>query len=153
MRKIRCGIILGVVAAMFATAWQHTRDVGITEVSAQQSCTPPPPDPPGPRRTAGATVTLRIHDAFTLSERASIIQAFNNWNDNKVTNCTNVTFDTVNVQYLSSQPPDTPNWQWVEYVPSTEGDTGISWINGGQFGRIYLSGRIKFCPQLSARRS
>lgn len=57
-----------------------------------------------------------------------------------------MTFDTANVQFLDEQPSAAPNLQWVGFDPSTDGAVGISFLNAaGQFGRIYLSGRIRLC--------
>lgn len=48
-------------------------------------------------------VRLRIHSAFTATERQSIIDAFNEWNNNRVVNCSNVTFDTNTITIADGQ--------------------------------------------------
>lgn len=146
MTKTHRGIVLSSLALLAVTLVPHVLEDGfdIRHVVAQAPCIDPPTRA-GARRASGATITLRIDSAFSTSERVSIIQAFDDWNGHKTLNCTNVTFDTTNVQFISQEPPITANWQWVQFDPSTASGVAISWIGGNQYGRMVLSGRIRLC--------
>ncbi len=150
MKVSRIGFFSAGILAPFIFAFGfffHTQHSGLLETaSAQAICTEPRPDPANPpRRTAGSTITLKIHSEFTDQEEASIKQAFRDWNAKSELNCTNLYFDVDNAQILDEQPPSQPNSQWVGYDPTTEGAVAISYLNSTQFGRIYLSGRIRLC--------
>lgn len=68
----------------------------------------------------GNFIKIKIHSAFTSTERASIIAAFNEWNNKNTINCSNVIFDTENV-VIADQRPDVPEIRshWVEFDPTT----------------------------------
>lgn len=61
---------------------------------AQSSCCNPPLITPRIGWSKNSNITVTISSAFTESERQAIISAFETWNDNKLANCSNVTYSS-----------------------------------------------------------
>jgi len=132
------GIILSLLIV-----WHNHSIVSSVFIKAQTTCSNPPIDTNSPKWIRGTNVTVKIHSAFNVSEQNSIKNAFQDWNANKASNCSNVTFGGFEV--LNDQPALQPNEFWVGYDPNTTGNTAVTFTNARNFARTYLSGRIRLC--------
>ena len=142
MKKIY-GLLLFAGLVILLAIW-HAYDPGsLVYIKAQGNCVPPDIDASGNRWSHGAYVTVKIHSAFTVNERAKIEQAFRDWNATNIANCSGVIFEDFDV--LDAQPPDHTDWHWVGFDPNEDGVPGITLIGFTHFAKTYLGGRIRQC--------
>jgi hypothetical protein len=109
-------------------------------VDAQDNCCSPPIDYiQSAKLPANATVLVTLQDAFTVTERQAIKDAFTDWNDNKLNNCTNITFDGFGT--ASTQPNLTSGTFWVQIASNaTNGSSaGETFTNSVGYARTFLN--------------
>lgn len=75
MKKSFYGFLLCAGLVTLSVIW-YTSYSTTVPVNAQLGCVPPNPDFIGNRWSTGATVTVKIHSAFTPDERTAIQEAF-----------------------------------------------------------------------------
>lgn len=98
------------------------------------------------RWVKGNSVRLRIHSAFTDTERQSIISAFNEWNNNRISNCSNVTFDTTNIVIADAQvtsPLELPLTHWVEFSSSLGRYNGLTYTGSTPYAATTIYGYLR----------
>lgn len=122
MKKIYYGFFLCISLLSFLVVWHQFDPLSSIPANAQGRCVNPPPDTIASRWPTGATVSVKIHSAFTEGEREAVENAFRDWNSTNLANCSNVTFDGFDV--LDSEPFPHLNWHWVGFDPSTSGHPG-----------------------------
>jgi hypothetical protein len=108
-----CGILIAVLAVLY-----NNIETSVPFVNAQTNCINPPVLSRAIRWERGANVAVKIHSAFTLEERSSIVAAFEDWNRERISTCANVTFSGFEV--LDTRPTPQTNVHWVAYDPTPD---------------------------------
>jgi hypothetical protein len=143
MKRTYYGFFLVSLVALFAVWHAYNPTSSAVHINAQAGCVPPDIDATGNRWSRGDTITVKIHNAFTINEREKIKEAFRDWNAKNIVNCSNVTFGDFGL--LDAQPPLQTNWHWVGFDPDATGVPGITLIGNTHFARTYLHGNIRLC--------
>ncbi len=142
MKKLYSVLISIFIGLSLLIIWcDYSNKTSLTSVNAQISCCNPPVDTLSGKWTANTSVTVTISSAFTSTERQAIVDAFGAWNNNSVSNCSNVTFGG----FLTGETPiRQPGNHFVAYDPNLNDNyAAITFTNSRGFARTFLTGRIR----------
>ncbi len=94
-----------------------------------------------------SVVKLRLHIAFTDTERQIILSAFTEWNKKRLVNCSNVFFDTNNYEVADANVTSDSELtltHWVEFNPSlTSGYKALTTITSRPHAETVIYGDIR----------
>lgn len=136
--------ILGtfVVVLIGLILWFANYYIAQSNVYAQQTCCRPPITSPNPQWIKNSTITILFHDEFTVVERQAIADAFQDWNNEKLSTCANVTFVVDINNTASTQPVMTSGNFWVQYYPSSV-HGAQTFVNSNNYARTFVGRFIR----------